>query len=226
MRFWRRKNDKFRKPGLTGTGDFIANLDWWLWDDLASPGLISVDRFEELRKLALGSDERERFSMILVRDTVVVRGKKQISSEDKEFAKYALQKVGNYLLRIRQNDFEQLSNWVGSNFMLYEDGWVRDQNGTKVNRDILRVVAAYINCLELWGFGYTWSNILNGENKPVLLIHRHGEPRFCLSQGEGNYVQGKPYRYSIDTKGAGWHFDSAYSSFEIRPRRGGELVIF
>jgi hypothetical protein len=36
--------DKPRKPGLTGTGDFIFNLDWWLWDDPANPGLISISR--------------------------------------------------------------------------------------------------------------------------------------------------------------------------------------
>jgi hypothetical protein len=56
--------------------------------------------------------------------------------------------VGNYLSEVRANDFKQLDNWLGFNFMLHDDGWVKDQNGRKQSRDILRVIAAYINCLE------------------------------------------------------------------------------
>jgi hypothetical protein len=120
----------------------IFNLDWWLWDDPASPGLISIERFGELWESALTADEHKRLG------AVFIRGEKQTSSEDKEFSKYALQKVGNYLSEVRANDFKQLDNWLGFNFMLHDDGWVKDQNGRKQSRGILRVIAAYINCLE------------------------------------------------------------------------------
>jgi hypothetical protein len=221
--FWQRQNSdrKLRRPSLTGTGAFIANLDWWLWDDAASPGLLSIERFEKLRKLALTPDEHKRLSILLIRGQPGSRA----LPEDAKFVDYAM-RVGNYLTQIRMNDFDQLDYWLGFDFMLHDDGWVKDQNGVNLTHDILRVVAAYVNCLELWGFEYTWCKIHDGANKPALLLYRNGEPRYCLSQAEVDYVQGKPYRFSIITKLAAWHFNTNDNSFEICPRGSGEPCRF
>jgi hypothetical protein len=224
--FWRPKNEEARIPGLTGTGRFIFNMDWWLWDDIASPGLISIDRFEELRRAALSPDEHKKLTMVLVADSVTdVRRRRNPQNNDPDFAQYALEKVSNLLVEVRQEDFEHLSHWLGSNYMAHDDGWVRDQNGTRINRDILRVVSAYINCLELWGFQYGWSSVQDSAAGPALLIHKKGEPRFCLSRREVLYVQGKPYRFSIAMRRATWHFDTSEQVFQIGPREG-ELINF
>ena|SRR5271166_613609 len=225
--FWRSKEGKSRAPGPTGTGKLIVNLDWWFWDDPASPGLVSIDRFAALRELALAPNEHKRLSTLLISEELVAGpGQKRSSSEEKAFIDHALRKVGNYLAQIRKDKFTQLDYWLGSNFMLHNDGWVKDQNGMNLNHDILRVVAAYVNVLEVWGFKYAWHSIQDSDNNPALLLYRNGEPRYCLTQSEVEYVQGKPYRFSIMTKRGVWHFDCNDSAFEISPRMGGEPFRF
>jgi hypothetical protein len=44
-------------PRPKGTGEFIENDDWWLWDDATTPGLMTVDAFEKARENALSADE-------------------------------------------------------------------------------------------------------------------------------------------------------------------------
>jgi hypothetical protein len=225
--FWRDKEEKSRAPGPTGTGDFIVNIDWWFWDDPASPGLISIDRFAELRELALAPNEHKRLSGLLLSDRVVdSQGRKRTSSEEKAFIDHALRKVGSHLAQIRKDEFTQLDYWLGSNFMLHDDGWIKDQNGIRVNHDILRVIAAYLNVLELWGFKYAWRSIVDGANSPALLLYRNGEPKYCLTQSEVDYVQGKPYHFSIMTKRTAWQFDCNDNAFEISQGTGGEAVRF
>ena len=72
--FWQRKKkttNKKARRGLTGSGEFISNIDFWLWDDAASPGLITIDRLHEMRAVALNTDEHARVSKELLRDSIV-----------------------------------------------------------------------------------------------------------------------------------------------------------
>jgi hypothetical protein len=65
------------KRGITGTGQLIPNGEWMLWDDTHSPGLIGLQRFDELKELVLTngawvaanpylfSDEQEARSVVM-----------------------------------------------------------------------------------------------------------------------------------------------------------------
>jgi hypothetical protein len=46
--------------------------------------------------------------------------------------------------------------------------------------------------------------------------------RFTISQSDVEYVQGKPYRFSIAMKKGSWHFEDCYRSFTILGG-GGEI---
>jgi hypothetical protein len=208
-----------RAPGLTGTGKFIENIHWMLWGDLHSPGLIDRDRFYELRETALPPEEHRRLSLALVSGHIVsFSGQSHTSPDEKKSIEQGFGKVDAYLRNIRDNDYDKLKYWLGDNFFLHKDGWVKDQHETKISRDILDVISAYLNCLNYWGFKYTWTTVQHGAGESALLVSRAGCLDFCLCQSEVNYVQGKPYRFVIDTTTTRWSFDDSKGRFSIRQK--------
>src|SRR5262245_60328055 len=101
--FWKRKKaPAVRPPGLTGTGTFIRNIDWWLWDDCASPGLIHYQKFDALRERVLLAEENRKLALFMVRDSVVSlhqKGSKH-SPEQAGFAKSMFSKLDDYLVNL------------------------------------------------------------------------------------------------------------------------------
>ena len=223
--FWWLKKKRQQIPGLTGTGDFIYNISSVLWDDLSSPGLINMDRFFELHKAALLPEEHARLSSALIENSIVDdNGRYFISPEEKLFVQRALKKVSAYLSAVRDSDFEKLGYWLSDNFMLHKDGWIKDQHESNIGHDILRVVSAYLNCLNHWGFRYSWKEIRDSSGEPALLISRNEHPEFSLRQSDVLFIQGKPYRFVIEMKTSAWQFDSSGTCFTIKPRNGSPLL--
>jgi hypothetical protein len=96
-----------------------------------------------------------------------------------------------------------------------------------VRSNILRVIAAYLNCLEHWGYDYRWEMIADSAGEESILIHKDLRTSHVITRSEVRYVQGKPYRFQIDTSKASWRFevstDGRDQFFEINPRGPGPL---
>jgi hypothetical protein len=134
--FFKRKQ---RKPGPSGTGEFIDNIHWWFWDDAVTPGLLSRDAFSEVRSAALPTEDAARLSTALVSGSIESDGKKDAQAINT--AKILLIKVSDYLARQRKTDPDIFSRWV-------KEKWTR----ADTREAMLDVFKAYINVLEFWGY--------------------------------------------------------------------------
>lgn len=210
-------NPKPRKPGITGTGEFIENGAWTLWDDTHSPSLIGYQRFDELKDLVLTEKERSKIAMYAVRDSMASKGPKHTVAEDEE-AKAIFAKLNAHLVDLREKKFEQLGHWLESFLMRDKDGRVIREDDSRAANVMLSPVKAYLNCLDLWGYGYRWEEIEDSGGEPALLVRReHRTPRVIL-QSEVECIQGKPYRFLIQMRGTSWHFKDELGFFEIEVR--------
>lgn len=225
--FWKRKPPEPlpRKPGITGTGQFISNREWTLWDDIHSPGLIGFQRFDALKDLVLTKEERSKIAMYSVRDAMAREGPKHAPSENDE-ADAIFAKLNAYLVDLRANRFDQLDHWLEANLMKDRDGRVVREDDTRAANVMLSPVKAYFNCLEHWGYGYRWEEIEDIRGEPALLVRReHRIPRVIL-QSEVEYIQGKPYRFSIQMRGSAWQFEDRYGYFQIFVRGHDKEMVF
>jgi hypothetical protein len=213
---WKRKvsETKKRKPGITGTGGFIENNEWTLWDDTHSPGLIGYQRFDELKDLVLTKEERSKIAMYMVRDSMARKGPEHALTEDEQ-ARAIFAKLNAYLVDLRQDKFDQLSHWLDSSLMRDKDGRVIREDGSRAANVMLSPVKAYLNCLELWGYGYGWEEIEDSKGEPALLIRREYRTPRVILQSEVEYIQGKPYRFSIQMRESAWHFEDRNGFFDV-----------
>lgn len=216
--FWRKRKQPLpRKRGLTGTGRFISNMEWTLWDDPASPGLIGFSKFDELKAQVLTPEERSRIALYMVSDAMASKGPKH-TVEQEEDAKAIFEKLNAYLVDLRTNHFDQLGSWLDFNLMVSPAGRVAREDGSLAANNILNAVAAYLNCLELWGYGYSWERVHNSKGDDALLIRKHtGNARVVL-KSEVQYVLGKPYRFEVAMGDTSWHFESKNGFFDVLVR--------
>lgn len=217
MVFWRsKKAATVRRPGLTGSGEFITNVDFWLWDDAASPRLIDIERFSELRKAALAPETNSRLNLFLISNSIVgFEGRKRTSQEETVFSKSALSEVNKYLENVRANDFDSFNNWLSFDLMSEKGGAVSDQHGRRVSGSMISVVKSYINCLNLWGFEYNWKDIFDSRGNQALLITSREEPIASIPLCEIQYIRGKPYRFTMGVRGGTWSFVDEEGRFFI-----------
>jgi len=218
---WKKRLPNKQKPGITGTGRFFENLEWTLWDDARSPGLIGYKKFDALKALVLAPDERSKLALYAVRNASASRGPKHTPAEEQE-ASAIFGKLNAFLVDLRDNKFNELSRWLDDNLMSDETGRVVSEDGTHASSDILRVITAYVNCLELWGYGYQWERVEDSRGDQALLIRSIRGNVHVITKAEVQYVQGKPYRFEICMRGVSWYFEDANGFFAIvvRGREG------
>lgn len=220
---WKKRQPAKQGAGITGTGRFFENLEWTLWDDPRSPGLIGYKKFDALKALVLAPDERGKLALHAVRSASASKGPKHTPAEEQE-ANAIFGKLNAYLMDLRDNKFGELNKWLDGNLMPDKTGRVVSEDGTHASSDILRVVAAYVNCLELWGYGYWWERIEDSRGDPALLIRYSRGNAHVITKVEVQYVQGKPYRFEIYMGQVSWHFEDKNGFFAIVVRgREGEL---
>lgn len=222
--FWKRKETAPRRPGITGTGRFIRNLEWTLWDDTHSPGLIGDTNLEELETIVLTKEERTKLALHRVRDVVARKPKHTVAEENDAAAIY--QKLNAYLVDVREAKFEELGRWLDSNLMRDKDGRVVRADGSRAANVMSSPVKAYLNCLEIWGFGYQWEEVADSRDDPALLIRREHRKPHVLLESELKYVQGKPYRFEIYLGHSRWCFEDRTGHFEITMRGKDEAERF
>jgi hypothetical protein len=196
------------RRGISGTGHLIQNLEWMLWDDAKSPGLIGHDRFDLLKQRVLSTDERSRLARLLVRRSMDV-------NQGNDAIAQILQRLSEFLAEERETHYERLSQWLEMNLMQHANGRVVREDGTFASNSILRAVAAYLNSLEYWGYGYRWEEVKSDQGDAALLVRSgRGEIR-VINRRDVEYIQGKPYRFSIVLRGAHWRFEDHIGHFEI-----------
>lgn len=224
---WKKREPKPkpRKPGITGTGQFISNREWTLWDDTHSPGLIGFEKFDELKALVLTPEERSKFARFMVADAMASKGPKHTPAEEQEAAAL-FAKLNAYLVDIRVNKFDQLGRWLDTNFTKNKEGRIFREDRTLAANVMLAPIKAYLSCLEFWGYGYSWEDIEDSKGEPALLVHRELRTSRVILQSEVDYVQGKPYRFGIHMRASTWFFEDRIGFFEISVRGSDKKLVF
>jgi hypothetical protein len=211
--FWRAKKSK-RSPGPKGTGRFIDNIRWWFWDDPSFPGLISRDKFEELRRMALSESENRAFSTALVKYSIVDWAGRS-SSRTIEETNYYFEQINKFLVNMRENELSQIDKWIELDWCV----------------DCLDVFKAYLNVLDYWCYPYSWQEIRDARDGRGILVMYGNTPEYCILETDVRWVRGRPYRFIADIKGASWTFDVerpeltiTYSVLGKSREDGGPLV--
>ncbi len=140
-----RKHNK-RAPGPTGSGLFIENIDWIFWDDDATPGLVSRDKFSTIMKLALSEKEYSDYVMANGLANMISGGKIDEASL----------KIRNDLWAKAAAFLKAACSKESTVHHYIECSWFMEKMPFGFNP--LNVLKAYINVLKDWGYEVDWSD--------------------------------------------------------------------
>lgn len=214
----------------TGTGRIIENVDWFFWDDAEWPGLINFEKFSALANEALSEAERQKFASARVSNRIVSVGESRNRASD-DVEKYH-QKISHHLAQLRKCDIERLNFWT----TYY---WRAGQNGVPVDTG-LRLLKAYLNVLEYWGYAVRWRDAYDAQGRLRLVVVSksaskldrivrtrqspfnhvvapHDQIEYCVHQNDILRIVGRPHQFSMEVAGAMWSFDYNNGRVDITP---------
>jgi hypothetical protein len=197
----------------TGSGEFIENISWWLWDDPHTPGMLTYDAFYEILEQALTQDER---GWMVVNALSRIKRDRPPPRETIVKAKQLFTKMDKYLINARERQPGQFQRII-------RHKWTR----ADVTGPMLNVLCAYINVLEIWGYPYRWRIIKDARDwEEAVLLETNGRPSHFFREADIREINGLPQEFSILVNGVGygnerigggnWHFHYQDGGFDMR----------
>ena len=178
-----------------GKGEFIDNINWWFWNGKKYPGLLTRDQFSMIANEFLTDEERIELSRLLVNDMIV-----SLSKE-----------------RQREARLTSLLNKISDKLESVEGG-DRKSTLTEFNEDPLNALKAYINVLEFWNYEYSWVPTTDVWNKSAIIVMLKGQPVASVHNDDIQFVQGRPFHFTVSFKGLTWHFEQNHALIRVLHR--------
>lgn len=213
-----------KKPGPTGSGLLIENINWVFWDDRTTPGLLTRDKFLELRKIALSEREASDLNIAIAFARMISSNKRNEAAIKTRDILY--KKVENFLANLCANDKNAADYWLESDWLMKDAPYGFEPEN---------VLKAYINILNGWGYDVDWYDAKDARgDKGVLMIMLRSKvmesimalnaqsfnkkpytdkfwEHYAIRTSEISRVLGRPDRFRFELEGATWEFDALKS---------------
>jgi hypothetical protein len=207
--------------GPTGSGFLIENVDWFFWDDITTPGLLSRDKFWELQRTALSESDFKALNMADALAGIISGGKIDETAIKTRDAFY--KKASDFLANLCEKDKHAADYWL-------ETDWVVED--APFGFEPRNVLKAHINILKHWGYDVDWYDAKDARgDQDVLIImqrsrvmerimadqaytfHRDRAKKefwehYTIHTAEIIRVSGRPNRFCFELKGSTWEFDT------------------
>jgi hypothetical protein len=107
--------------------------------------------------------------------------------------------------QVRQERSAQLLRQLGEYLERSES--ISDYILSEFEADAFEVLKAYLNILQYWGLHYEWGEAITPNNEPSLVVLSNSESRLPVKKSDVLFVQGRPFRFLINFRGATLSFD-------------------
>lgn len=196
--FWKRSTNK--KCGPTGSNRFIDNIDWWFWDNSLYPCLISRDNFSTICQNALTEEEHKHLVLALMLSDIITEGRHNVRAS-KEMDRL-LKRVSDYLLSQRLSTIEEILCWRKPNF----------------SKDCTKVLKAYVNIIESWGYPYSWVDGMDAQFRPGVILLSEVQPPIFFRDEDVMYIHGPPFHFEVSSTGMSWWFSTDSGRLKVLDR--------